>query len=135
MLLYCASSYTVLLDYNYRYLGQLSNLMIIGYDQSIVTVGWLNPRLATSSFTYTITASHVSSGKNIESIIMAFLREQDPFVSIDLDSYECENVEITVAVYGEEDEALSVEAVLPSCEWLKYTFVECESVPMLMLAV
>ena len=74
---------------------------------------WKNPDYPTPSFTYVITA--FKSGLEISSHQATFLREDDPFISIDL-KYECEPIEITVAVFGNVEEAQSVNVTLPSCE-------------------
>ena len=78
-------------------------------------VAWVNLGTIGSSFYYTITVTHNSSGR-----IIGSFREENPFVSIDLDGYQCERVLIQVAIFGKEDRAESVEAVLPSCEWEKF---------------
>ena len=75
-------------------------------------VAWVDPSTIGSSF-YTINVTHNSSGRIIKSFIH---REGTPFVSIDLDGYQCERVLIQVAILGKEHRAESVEAVLPSCE-------------------
>ena len=51
----------------------------------------------------------------IISLDATFLKKEDPVVSIDLRGNECERVEITVAVYGVEEEAQTVNTTLPSC--------------------
>ena len=95
------------------------NLKVIGYRQGSVQVVWYNPQFLASYFTYNINVSLFISGSVIESIEESFRREEDPFISIDLRGYECKELQIsTVAVLGAEDEAESVPAVVPSCEWV-----------------
>lgn len=95
-------------------------LRVINYTQTSVNVSWVNPSTIGSSFYYTITVTHNSSEKIIQSFEKAFRREESPLVSIDLDGYQCERVLIQVAILGKEDKAKSVEAVLPSCEWEQF---------------
>ena len=83
---------------------------------SNVLIGWVNPRLPASSFTYVITASNPDSGGHMRSTEKPFLRDEEPLFSLDLEGFECKRVLISVSLYGEEEEALQVEAVLPSCE-------------------
>ena len=79
-------------------------------------VAWHNPHLLAASFTYTINVSPLNSKDVVKSLQKSFHREKDPFISIDLNGYECMAMQITVAVLGAEDEAESVTAVVPSCE-------------------
>ena len=78
-----------------------------------MNLAWKNPDYPNPSFTYVITA--FKSGAEISSHQAAFLKEEDPLISIDL-RYECEPVEITVAVYGNTEGTQSVNVTLPSCE-------------------
>ena len=94
------------------------NLKVIGYRQGSVQVVWHNPRFLASYFTYNINVSLFTSGSVIDSLEETFRREEDPFISIDLNGYECQGMQITVAVVDAEDEAESVPAVVPSCEWV-----------------
>ena len=77
---------------------------------------WHNPQFLALSFTYTINVSLLNSESVIKSLEESFRPEENPFVSIDLNGFECEELKITVAVFGAEDEAESVSAVVPSCE-------------------
>ena len=79
-------------------------------------VAWYNPHLLAASFTYKINVSPLNSKDVVKSLQKSFHREKDPFISIDLNGYECTEMQITVAVLGAEDEAESVTAVVPSCE-------------------
>ena len=79
-----------------------------------MNLAWKNPDYPTPSFTYVINV--IKSGVKISSHHATFLREEDPFISIDI-RYECEPVEITVAVIGNMEVAQSVNVTLPSCEF------------------
>ena len=101
--------------YIHVYSGPI-NLKVIGYREGSVQVAWHNPRFLSSYFAYTINASLFDSGSVIESLKETFRREEDPFISIDLNGYECKEIQVTVAVLSAEDESESVTAVVPSCE-------------------
>ena len=109
-LLYSASNWCL------KITGALTGLRIIGYNRSKVDLVWEHPDYPTSSFTYLITSKPLQSETITKYPQKAFLKEDDPFISIDLEGTECELVEIRVAVFGEEEEAQSVNVTLPSCE-------------------
>jgi hypothetical protein len=95
--------------------GAITNLMVVGYNESRVNLAWKNPAAdyQIPAFVYSVTISPRNSKITTE----PFLQEEDPFISIDLRGYECKTVELTVALYGRDDEeGQLVNATLPSCE-------------------
>ena len=105
----------------------LTGLRIIGYNRSRVNLVWQHPDYPTSSFTYLITSKPLQSGAITKYPLKTFLKEDDPFISIDLEGTECELVEIRVAMFGEEEEAQSVNVTLPSCELVWVFIYTCVS--------
>ena len=93
--------------------GALTDLRVVGYNGSRVNLAWRNPNYPAPSFPYLIQT--IKSGEVIISLDATFLKEEDPVLSIDLRGNECERVEITVAVYGVEEETQTVNITLPSC--------------------
>ena len=93
------------------------NLKIQGYSKGSVQVVWHNPKRIELSFTYIINVTLLNTKNVIKSIGKSFCRNEDPSVSIDLSGFECNEMQITVAVLGEEDQAESITAVVPSCEY------------------
>ena len=93
-------------------------MRVIGHNKSMVQVAWRNPPLtAVPSLLYEITVRSINPDSEIISPIQkAFLLEENPLIFIDLSGYECVEVRITVSVFGEQDEAQSVNDTLPSCK-------------------
>jgi hypothetical protein len=92
------------------------NLENRGYSLGSVEVVWQNPQYFAYSFTYTIHASLLNSESVVEPFKVSFLPDEDPFTSIPLNGFECEEIQITVAVLGAEEEAKSITVIVPSCE-------------------
>ena len=91
------------------------NLRVVGYNRGRVNLEWEHPAFGCRipSFAYVVTISPLGSSLQTR----AFAREEDPSLSIDLKGYECESVQITVKLFGKEDEeGQFVNATLPSCE-------------------
>ena len=78
-----------------------------------MNLAWRNPNYPAPSFPYLIQS--FKSEAMIMSLDATFLKEEDPVISIDLRGNECERIEITVAVYGVEQEVQTVNTTLPSC--------------------
>ena len=91
-------------------------MRVIGYNYTTVELAWSNPNVLTFSFTYLIMFHLFDSGGSINTLKESFCREENPFISIDLNGFECEKIQITVAVFGDEEKAQLINAILPSCE-------------------
>ena len=92
------------------------NLENRGYSLGSVEVVWQNPQYFAYSFNYTIDATLLNSESVVEPFKVSFLPDEDTFISIDLNGFECEQIQITVAVLGAEEEAKSITVIVPSCE-------------------
>ena len=93
------------------------NLKIQGYSKGSVQVVWDNPKRFELSFTYIINVTLLNSKNVIKSVEESFRQNEDPSISIDLNGFECNETQITVALLGAEDQAQSISAVVPSCEY------------------
>ena len=106
---------------------------MIGFNKSRVGLAWEHPNYPTAAFTYLISIRPLRTGTVREYPLETYLREEAPHISIDLKGFECKTVEIRVAVYGEEEEGVSVNATLPSCEFVCVHTAENETASLLML--
>ena len=79
-------------------------------------LAWSNPDFLAPSFSYYISFHIFNSGRAIEPIEKSFRREDSPLISVDLNGFECEQIQVTVAVLGKEEKAQSRNITLPSCE-------------------
>ena len=93
------------------------NPKIQGYRQGSVKVVWQNPLFLAYPLTYITNVTLLNTKNVVKSLNKWFDPNEHHFVSIDLHGFECEEMQITVAVVGAEDQAESITAVVPSCEY------------------
>lgn len=100
----------------YYVTGGISGLTILGFNKSRVALSWQNPNYHLFSYVYVITSKPLQSGVITHYSMETFLKDAKPHVFIDLMGHECEVVEVTVTVYGNDDIRDAINVTLPSCE-------------------
>ena len=99
-------------------------MRVVGHNKTGTSLIWRHPDYPTPSFAYLITIQSLKFGEILHLLSVIVKREEDPFIFINLKGHECESLGITVSVHGEEEEALTVNFTLPSCEFKKLNFSE-----------
>ena len=93
---------------------------MVGYNKTGASLAWRHPDYPIASFAYLITIQPLQFGETLHTLSIIVKREENPFIFINLKGHECEILGITVSVHGEEEEAVTVNFTLPSCEFKIY---------------
>ena len=89
-----------------------SNLAVQSIGNETARLSWLNPcNKLVISFTYNVKASSVSSGKVIQNTVLAVLQGETPQVEVSYSGYACQEVNYSIALYGDEIACFTVEAL------------------------